>query len=243
MQFMTGKAAKRLKAIREQTPLSIGDVAKLIGMQKSSYQYYEDKYKKVFLPLSLMQRLAPIFKEYGVPEEDTLELGGIITRNNSDKPTKKPTQISPDSPPMLPPRHEMPLDVPVYGTAAGSLGQGSFQMASGEIIDRVRRTPGIANAKDVYALYIEGESMSPRYDPGELVYVSEKRPVRVGDYVIVQVQNGEHEGIQAYIKKLIRRKPDWLVLEQLNPPATIEIETKSVKAVHRILTMNELAGV
>ena len=152
-------------------------------------------------------------------------------------------KLSPNSPPNLPPRHEMPADVPVYGTAAGSLGEGSFQMASGEIIDRVRRPPGIANATDIYALYVEGDSMEPRYQPGELMYVSEKRPVRPGDYVIVQIQNGEHDGAQAYVKRLTRRTADKLILEQSNPKATLEIPMSKVKAVHRILTMNELVGV
>jgi len=76
-----------------------------------------------------------------------------------------------------------------------------------------------------------------------LFMIIKQNPVRPSDFVVVQVQNGEHMGIQSYIKRLARRKPDWLVLEQTNPPATIEIKNDAVKAVHRILTMNELLGV
>ncbi len=34
-----------------------------------------------------------------------------------------------------------------------------------------------------------------------------------------------------------------LILEQLNPPATIEIPVKTLVGVHRTLTVNEMFGV
>ena len=141
----------------------------------------------------------------------------------------------------LPPRHEMPLNVPVYGTAAGSLGEGAFAMEM-TAVDYVRRPPGLSNAADVYAVYIEGDSMEPRFYPGELVYVNPHRPARPGDFVVVQMQNGQHAEVQAYCKKLVRRSPDRLYLEQFNPQTLLDLPMASVKAVHRILPLNELMG-
>ena len=142
----------------------------------------------------------------------------------------------------LPPGHEMPLDIPVFGTAAGSLGEGAFAMEQ-SVVDYVRRPPGVARAKDIYAIYIEGESMEPRYQHGELVYVSPRRPARPGDYVIVQVQNGEHDEVQAYCKRLLRRTADQLILLQHKPEIELIFAMNRVRAVHRILSMADLMGV
>ncbi|RED52132.1 XRE family transcriptional regulator [Aestuariispira insulae] len=142
----------------------------------------------------------------------------------------------------FPPRHEMPLNVPVFGTAAGSLGEGAFSLEM-TAVDYVRRPPGIANAADVYAVYIEGDSMEPRFYPGELVYVNPHRPARPGDFVVIQMQNGLHAEIQSYCKKLIRKSDETLYLEQFNPKTNLELPLGDVRAIHRILPLNELMGI
>jgi phage repressor protein C with HTH and peptisase S24 domain len=139
-----------------------------------------------------------------------------------------------------PPRADMPRDVPVLGTAAGSA-RGAFQVDMAAI-DFVRRPPGIGTSRDVYALYVVGSSMSPRFEEGELIYVSERRPARVGDYVVVQTIDPVDGSVQAYCKRLVRRSDDALLLDQLNPAAEIRLPMREVRAVHRILTLNELFG-
>lgn len=143
--------------------------------------------------------------------------------------------------PEPPPRAEMPRDVPVLGTAAGSA-RGAFQLDTAPI-DYVRRPPGIGASRDIYALYVVGSSMSPRFEEGELIYVSERRPARVGDYVVVQTVGRDDGAVQAYVKRLCRRTDVALLLEQLNPAAEIRLEIADVRAVHRILTLNELFGI
>lgn len=135
----------------------------------------------------------------------------------------------------------LPSDVPVMGTAAGSLA-GAFRFDDG-VVDYVRRPPGLASARDVYAIYIEGESMIPEHRPGDLRFVSPHRPPHIGDTVIVQVRNHEHAPVEAYIKHLVRRTAEWLVLAQLNQPAEIKIRPATVIALHKVLTVNELFGV
>jgi len=134
----------------------------------------------------------------------------------------------------------MPRNIPILGTAAGSL-KGAFQVDSTPI-DYVRRPPGLDGTRDVYALYVVGCSMSPRFEEGELIYVSERRPARIGDYVVVQTIDTKDNTISAYCKRLLRRTPDTLIIEQLNPSAEIKLAMSEVKAIHRILTLNELFG-
>lgn len=140
----------------------------------------------------------------------------------------------------LPSRSEMQRDVPVYGTAAGSI-VGAFQFE--EIVDYVRRPPALLGVNVAYALYVMGESMVPEHNPGDLRFIHPGRPPRVGDTVIVQTKNHETDGVTAYIKTLVRMNDKRLTLRQRNPEATIEIDRRTVVAVHRVLTLNELFGV
>ncbi len=146
-------------------------------------------------------------------------------------------------PAMVPPwvPAALPADVPVMGTAAGSLA-GSFRFEDG-VIDYVRRPPGLAGARDVYAIFITGESMVPEHRPGDLRFVNPHRPPHVGDTVVVQIKAHETAPIEAYIKHLVRRTADWLVLAQLNQPAEIKVKPATVVAVHKVLSVNELFGV
>lgn len=183
------------------------------------------------------------------PRRDTLEkLAGVLDCSfewlaTGRGPLEPPVDTPPDSgeTPALPVRDQMPQDVPVLGTAAGSL-EGAFQLEQGLPIDHVRRPPGIATAVDVYAIYVAGDSMAPRFDEGELIYVSGKRPARPGDYVVVQTSEEDGE-ITAWCKRLVRRDTKSIVVEQFNPPKTFEISARAAIAVHRVLTTNDLFGV
>lgn len=146
----------------------------------------------------------------------------------------------------LPPRATMSKDVPVWGTAMGSLIDDAFEgfhLFSGQPVDYVRRPPALANVKDAYAIYVAGDSMDPMHPPGALRFVHPMRPASAGDSVIVETRHWEHDPGQGYIKILRRRKGDTLVLEQLNPIATIEIPIRYVVSVHRVMTLNELFGI
>ena len=142
----------------------------------------------------------------------------------------------------LPNRHDMPRDVPVLGTAAGAV-TGAMQLEPDNVVDYVRRPPGIADAKNVYAIYVVGESMEPRYFAGDLVYVHPDRAPRVGDFVIVQTRDHEHDTTKTYIKRLVRRTAKWVIVEQSNPPRHQQFKWAHIVALHRVLTMNDLMGV
>lgn len=136
----------------------------------------------------------------------------------------------------------MPVDVPVYGVAVGGA-DGSF-LFNGEVIDHVRRPAGIARTRGVFALYVVGSSMEPRFEEGELVYVSSGRPPSIGDYVIVERKaDVEGENGRSLIKRLVRRTGANLVLEQFNPGGLVEVPNEDVKAVYRVLPWNEVLGV
>lgn len=142
-------------------------------------------------------------------------------------------------------RAAMPQDLPVYGTAAGSLAvrhEGAFELES-RVVEYVRRPPALLSVPDAYAFYVTGNSMSPEHKAGDLRMVHPHKPARLGDSVVVQARYGEHLGMEAFIAHYLRRTSEHVVVAKLQPASEIRFELRYVHAVHRVLTLNELFGV
>ena len=131
--------------------------------------------------------------------------------------------------------------VKILGMAVGG-DDGKF-MLNGETAGYADMPPSLEAVRGAYAVYIHGESMLPRYEPGEVVFVNPHRPPRAGDYVVAQIQDGADSDIAAYVKKFVSKSAKELVLEQLNPPRghdkLMRFPARTVHAVHRILRGGE----
>lgn len=152
---------------------------------------------------------------------------------------------------------EAPRDVPILGSALGhdmqlmdnddSLPVEMHLVEMGEPVDYLRRLPTIKDRHDVYGIVVVGESMIPRFRPGEPVYVDPKRAPQIGDDVIIQLVqpdgDGGQEVISALIKTLVRRSSGFIELEQYNPTQIFRLETNKIFQVHRIIPWAELIGI
>jgi len=142
------------------------------------------------------------------------------------------------------PRAAFVRDVPVYGTAMGSIVKRveGFQMEP-EIVDHVRRPPALNGVKGAYSLIVTGQSMFPLHKDRDLCFVNPHQRPMIDDSVIVFTKHHENDPGQAYIKILKKRTLSSVVVEQLNPPAILEIPLKYVVSVHRVLTMSDLFSI
>ena len=68
---------QKLKALRERAGLTVQEAADALGLPKSTYAAYEDKFKQEFLPVQLVLKLIPLFKKRGVAEEELWLLTGV----------------------------------------------------------------------------------------------------------------------------------------------------------------------
>jgi len=146
----------------------------------------------------------------------------------------------------LPPyRSEMPKDVPVYGTVVGGDGNHlvDFEL-NGAVVDYVRRPPRLAARADVFAAYVQGDSMVHWREPGQLVYVESAKPPRVMDYVLVELKPPVGESTRpAMIKRLLAVTPTKLRLRQYNPARDFDVDRRAVLRLYRVLDWDELLGV
>lgn len=165
--------------------------------------------------------------------------GGADTESYPRDSGVKSTQRLLDHQKNIPLRSEMPKDLPVLGTVSG--GSGGVFMAN-EAIDYARRHPALNGRTDVFGLYVEDVSVSPAFNPGDLVLV-EGKPPRGGDHVVVEYKDGPHDEPKAILKKLKAMTPSVVRLEQYNPPKVIEIKRAHIIRMRRVLTMMDLFGV
>lgn len=180
-----------------------------------------------------------------MPEGDNRRLPTAQNGNaksNADHPQQLPATSGVrhlDRPATVPVASEMPKDLPVLGTVSG--GSGGVHMAN-EAIDFARRPPSLMGRTDVFGLYVEDVSMSPAFNPGDLVLV-EGKPPRGGDHVVVEFKEDPTDDPKAILKKLKAMTPTVIKLEQYNPPKTIEIKRANLIRMRRVLTMMDVFGV
>lgn len=132
--------------------------------------------------------------------------------------------------------------VPLLGSAFGGEWEDEIEMTElhlAEVLDYLGRPPSMQTDPDAYCVEIVGESMSPRFEPGERAYVSPRSAVSIGADVIVQLKGAGEEDladrvVMVLIKRLVKRSPKFIELRQFNPDMTFRVPIERVAAVHRV---------
>ena len=166
-------------------------------------------------------------------------------RKDSDEPNADlniPAKTTPDVNILHRPKN--PLDsiarpatlrsIPLYSAALAGA-DGSISIGA-SVLEEIEAPAAVAAVPDAYAVRVVGESMEPRYQAGETVYIHPRMPVRRGDYVLVQVtEDGNHEAVMGYIKRLVQIDDKRIIVEQLNPEKELSFPRSRVKSVHKIV--------
>lgn len=130
----------------------------------------------------------------------------------------------------------MPPRLPVFGLASAG-DDGRFLM-NGQKIAEVECPPMLMGVPDAYAAYVHGESMIPRYESGEIVWVNPHIPPRRRDYVLAQIATDDPTIYAGYVKRFVSFG-DQLHLEQFNPQKGLEFPRADVISVHKIVFSGE----
>jgi DNA-binding transcriptional regulator YdaS (Cro superfamily) len=118
--------------------------------------------------------------------------------------------------------------IPIRSAGRGGNDQQMF-LADGPI-GYTPRPANLAGVRAAYAIYMVGDSMEPRYEPGWLLHVNPfKPPVRGRDVVLYK------KGDAVLIKQFVGWEGDTLILRQLNPPETLRIPRDEVVECHLVV--------
>lgn len=132
-------------------------------------------------------------------------------------------------------------DVPVVGEVKagpdGYLEELGYPVGHGEKIITWPTKDG-----NTYALRVRGDSMQPRYRPGDYVIVEPNTPAENGDTVLVKLRDG-----RKLLKELLYRRDGAVTLGSINdnyPKMTIpdvEIEPHGIQCVTGMVTARSVA--
>jgi transcriptional regulator with XRE-family HTH domain len=94
--------------------------------------------------------------------------------------------------------------------------------------------PQLEHVPGSRALYVRGRSMEPRYYPGELVYISPRRP-NPGDFVLALVREPRFAAPIGYIRQYLGEDSGQVLLATLNPKGEQRIAREDVVSVSTIV--------
>lgn len=216
------KVAVRLKLAREAADLSQPQLADRVGMSQQGIQSIEAG--KVIRP----KKLREIARAVGRSEEWLLGL------DEGETAMETPSNAS------FPPQYQaFPQSrVPLLGqTSAGA--NGRF-ILNGQDASAVFCPPVLEGIRGAYAVLVYGESMEPKFEAGETVWLHPYLPVRRGDYVVAQIlEDEDREEMGSYIKQFVSQSGTKLVLRQFNPgegeSELLEFSASKVFSVHKIV--------
>lgn len=211
--------------------VDFADLSRIAGKNHAYIQQFVTRHVPRELPEKVRVALAPVL---GCTPDDLRE-----------GPPPLAPELRPAPEVQVPAFGTLPRDLPVYGTAAGSNGDGAFLFSQQDVVDYVRRPAGLVGNKGAYGVYVEGDSMHPAYRQGDLIIADPARKPRPGDGVVIVCAAGEHDadGHTAFVKEFVRQTATHLIVKQYNPEKELTFDRTRVAGVHRILTTAELMGV
>ncbi len=173
-------AAKQLKQLRQRAGLSIREVAQALGMEHgSSYQHYEDRFKRPYLPVELVMKLVPLFEAGGVEAGELYDLAGSGAAGGR---------------PLMPaaPRGDAARSIRIEeldvraSAGAGLIGENEKVIAEWQVPSEVVRGYSTAPANEMRIITVMGDSMEPTLQPGQRVLVDtgDRKPSPPGVFVV-----------------------------------------------------------
>lgn len=121
---------------------------------------------------------------------------------------------------------------PVYSGAQG--GDGKLIITFDEI-DRVRLPPFLENVPGAYGLLIDGESMVPAFEPGDIALINPHLRPQRGRNVILYHTPPRGEEAEAIIKRLNGWTDREWDLEQWNPHENFKVYRQEWPVCHRVV--------
>ncbi len=212
----------RLKELRERAGMSQEALGDKVGASKQQISMLENGHRRL-----TQDWLVKLSQALGV------SVAHLLGEAPTTSPPASEVRPADDHQPIA--AGVLPRDVPVLGTAVGGAA-GDFEV-NGDVVDMVRRPPGLAGAKGIFALYVQNDSMAPWRMPGGLVYINPNKPARPGDHVVVELKASDGEPRPAFLKKLVSLGGSSIRLEQYNPPRD-DLYTPA-NLIHRILRVIE----
>lgn len=225
---------ERLKYARETRGMTQTQLAEAIGQHQSTLAHWErGKARPSPEKVDLMAPVLGVATEwllYGRGSGPDMNRGpGRVESGGRGAPP-----ASGDLLPRLRPGAELvgDRDLPVYASAQGGADGMTINY---DPIEYVKRPEPLMQVRGAFGFYLVGDSMSPKYEHGDLLLVHPTRPPGRRDAILIIKRGEGGHGHDALVKLFVAWKDDALLVEQFNPPKQFSIPRDAVHGVHQIV--------
>jgi transcriptional regulator with XRE-family HTH domain len=205
--------SNRIAEWRKVRGLTQEGLAELVGVSKSLVSLWETGDRRV-----KMDQAVTIAHALGIQIGQLfLNRGAEISVENVATPKYPPTGVTQTS-----------KDLPVRGYAQG--GNRLVMIDHEAARERIERPPYLEGVDEAFAVYMVGSSMFPALRPGWPLYIHPGQPPRAGDYVLVEMADGD-----ALVKELIKESPEKVILREYGPVQhDFEVSKNEIKKLYRV---------
>lgn len=201
----------RLQTARKKAGKTQAEVARQFGVTPQAVSAWE---RGDAVPEN--DKLLPLAQLYGVQTDWLLGRDGFAEETPNFRP---------------PPEFFGERDLKVFAAVEGGPGE---MVVSTDPIDLVPRPWYLGSVRDGFAVLVVGDSMVPRFEPGELAIVNPRLPPQRNEDVILI--GGEDEGeFRASIKRLLSWDAKNWRLQQFNPPRELTWSRKDWPKALRVV--------
>ena len=152
----------------------------------------------------------------GQPRRPAPAPSGPLARSTSaSSPARRPAQA-------LTPVDLRRQDLPVWAAVQG--GEEGAMLITASPIDWIAR-PRELEVVDAFAVFLIGESMYPRYDHGDQLYIHPHRPPKAGDDCLF-IQQVDDSSFLGLAKTLVRPLADKWRVKQFNPAKEFDLDRR-----------------
>jgi phage repressor protein C with HTH and peptisase S24 domain len=206
----TENRRNRIRFLAAERGLTIAELAVQIGMQPHTLRRYtrHEAEPKLEIAEKVAEVLGVSIDDVLGTEIGTVKMEEVVASNNKNG-----------------------RRIPVYGAAQGGVGFDITQVDTP--VDSIIAPEYLDSCPDPYGVYVVGESMEPRFFAGEILLVHPGKPVRTGDWVVVQFRAGPET--HAIVKRFVRAANGHVVLQQLNPDKELRYDRADIVAIHKVV--------
>jgi phage repressor protein C with HTH and peptisase S24 domain len=227
---------ERLKYAREARGLTQTQLAEAVGQHQSTLAHWERG--KARPSPDKVDMMAPVL---GVATEWLLYGRGSGPDMSRVPPRVEPARAAGGQPmaatefaPRIRPGSELvgERDLPVYASAQGGPDGMTINY---DPIEYVKRPEPLMQVRGAFGFYLVGDSMSPKYEHGDLLLVHPTRPPGRRDGVLIIKRGDGGHTHDALVKLFVGWRDDGLMVEQFNPALQFTIPRDQVHGVHQIV--------
>lgn len=230
--------ALEFRQLKQRSGLTWPQIAKAAGYnsQSSIQRYYtEGESQKNYLPPNIIEALLKIMPGRGDPpiqEEDIMLLAplqgfteGYTFPVKSSRTLQGGLASAPYSGSFT-----GADKIPVLAYAAASGEKNAINLENDVPIRWIDRPPQLIGVVKAAAAHIMGDSMEPRYQDGETVYINMAMPPMKGKDCLYSTKDG-----YTHIKKFLRQDKEYIYVHQYNPAKDIKIHKRDIESIYAIV--------